>query len=121
MTPAYPPGSCGLCHGTGILTCGNVQRSDEPKRPTMTQPTKPSAGAMRAAREWYVYPKDSRVESLAQIIDRETGMAELLEAAKNMYREQLAARWNKPDMGYFVSEKVTNALRLAIAKCERKE
>ena len=48
----------------------------------MTQPTKPSAGALRAAKEWYVYPKDSRVESLAYVIDRETGMAELLEAAK---------------------------------------
>ncbi|KKL87075.1 hypothetical protein LCGC14_1938400, partial [marine sediment metagenome] len=49
MSPAFPPGSCGLCNGTGILTCGNVQRSDEPKKPTMTQPTKPSAGAVRAA------------------------------------------------------------------------
>ena len=47
----------------------------------MTQQTKPSAGALRAAQsagtELNMYD-----EEIAKIIDRETGVAELLEAAK---------------------------------------
>ncbi len=51
----------------------------------MSQPTKPSAGALRAAE--YINKnifnhKPGDIESLAQAIDRETGVAELLEAAK---------------------------------------
>ena len=54
----------------------------------MTQPTKPSAGALRAATEALRYvgmihwTKDNRHIALAHIIDRETGVAGLLEAAK---------------------------------------
>ena len=55
----------------------------------MTQPTKPSppsAGALRAAREiidWYSPgTPDTSDYIAAEIIDRETGLAELLEAAK---------------------------------------
>ncbi len=47
---------------------------------------KPTAGALRAAKEWYVYPRDSRVESLAQIIDRETNLPQL-EADSKKLRE----------------------------------
>ncbi len=82
----------------------------------MTQPTKPSAGALRAAKEWYVYPKDSRVESLAYVIDRETGMAELLEAAKVAVGELDCSGTID-----FLTAGALKKLEQAIAKCERKE
>ncbi len=58
----------------------------------MTQPTKPSAGALRAARKiaernlrtLQGWDEQTWVDISAEIIDRETGVAELLEAAKQV-------------------------------------
>ncbi|KKL44635.1 hypothetical protein LCGC14_2363750, partial [marine sediment metagenome] len=48
----------------------------------MTQPTKPSAGAMRASKRVKKLYVDAFTESyMAEVIDRETGMVELLGAA----------------------------------------
>ncbi len=58
----------------------------------MSDKTKPSAGALRAATGCFNLPygsaptkstADWTVEQMARIIDRETGVAELLEAAKD--------------------------------------
>ena len=46
-----------------------------------TQPTKPSAGALRAAKEIL----DTDHQLAAQIIDRETGVGELLRTAKAVH------------------------------------
>ncbi len=53
----------------------------------MTQPTKPSepsAGALRAARHFIALGLLTTPIYAAEIIDRETGMAELLESAKQV-------------------------------------
>jgi hypothetical protein len=83
----------------------------------MTKDTraKPSAGALRAARAISGYRS---LDYIAEIIDRETGMAELLEAAKH------ADEWFK---WFFDGQsanrptKTWDELKQAIAKCERSE
>jgi len=59
----------------------------------MTQPTKPSAGALKAARAIVIAIGDSfrvepletvTVEKAAHIIDRETGVAELLKTVEDV-------------------------------------
>ncbi len=60
--------------------------------------TKPSAGAMRAAKltmagstiQFVQGHGNVRLEEMAQIIDRETGLTVLLDAAKEMLPENLA-------------------------------
>ncbi len=49
-----------------------------------TKPSAPSPGALRAARHFIALGLLTTPIHAAEIIDRETGVAELLEAAKNM-------------------------------------
>jgi len=113
----------------------------------MTKDTqaKPSAGALRAATEALRYvgmihwTKDNRHKVLAEIIDRETGVAELLEAAKDAeesLRHAIAdakafrdPHADKLSLGISISspwklemrEERHEKLVAAIAKCERSE
>lgn len=65
----------------------------------MTQQTKPSAGALRAAKltmagstiQFVQGHGNVRLDEMAHIIDRETGLTELLEAAKEMLPENVSA------------------------------
>ena len=93
----------------------------------MTQPTKPSAGAspgaLRAARKiaertlrtLQGWDEQTWVDIAAEIIDRETGVAELLEAAKfalttlDYYDQQAEFGFHGP---------LRKKLKQAIAKCE---
>ena len=90
-----------------------------------TQSTKPSAGALRAAKEislkTIIRSKDNMVVSyasttqVADIIDRETGVAELLEAAKE------AVLWIahlEGQVALLYTSKESKDLLQAIAKCE---
>ena len=83
----------------------------------MTQPTKPSAGALRAAKSIIANAYGLSLAVCAEIIDRETGVAELLEAAKEY--EQFANRspWESKPFDHDVWLK---RLEHAIAKCERR-
>ena len=92
----------------------------------MTQPSRPSAGAMRAASKIWLnvgrQGKDEWITQAGYIIDRETGMAELLEAAQ----------WTRDTLRAMVSDHMIekevrglllvrcNKLEQAISKCEGK-
>ena len=79
----------------------------------MTQPTKPSAGAVRAAREIL----DTDHQLAAHIIDRETGVGELLEAAKQLSSCLLnLCAWPNSERGTTIKATITK-LEQAIAKC----
>ena len=108
--------SCSLCNSTGYLVCGNPQRSDGPPKPT-----KPSAGALRATRAIGKTCKGVGIthlshEWMAEVIDRETGMAELLGATGLVVKEFLELSDGIEDTPLSVQQ-----LQQAIAKCERKE
>ncbi len=98
----------------------------------MTQPTKPSAGALRAADRIRDLLEDcgslkianSTIgatpfqEGVAEIIDRQTGVAELLEAAK----AAIDFLWKERGQIVGIADvKLSEALRQAITKCERGE
>ena len=119
MTQATKPSAdkyhdhyCFGCHGYYVCLGTECSRLLEKLCPKHGTIAKPSAGALRAAKEWYVYPKDSRVESLAYVIDRETGMAELLRTAKWAHKLLLFKRF----IGF---TKELEEFGQAIAKCER--
>ena len=89
----------------------------------MTQPSKPSAGALRAARRLLRVAQSAGTElnmydeEIAKIIDRETGVAELLEAARHVI--PLLHRLNMDDCPLDRwGPKATHQLEQAIAKCE---
>ena len=101
----------------------------------MTQPTKPSAGALRAAKmiegNFSTAPEPEDVLMSAQIIDRETGVAELLDAAKaaevklyqaadllDAHAVELEDRWSK-DMATQAAAAAVR-IRQAVAKCQGK-
>ncbi len=94
----------------------------------MTQPRKPSAGALRAASKfarhsehiyrWRSEPQDAERE-LAEIIDHETGMAELLEAAKEA-KAHLEGGGNYAIRNSDAIDATILMLEQAIAKCEGK-
>ena len=88
-----------------------------------TKPSKPSAGALRAANQfvrhsnhiyrWRSEPEDV-VRELAEVIDHFTGMAELLNATKNLLMASRA-------VGVLGATEISIAeewLEQAIAKCE---
>ena len=89
----------------------------------MTQQTKPSTGALRTARKiaertlrtLQGWDGQTWVDIAAEIIDRETGVAELLEAAKfalttlDYYDQQAEFGFHGP---------LRKKLKQAIAKCE---
>ena len=58
---------------------GNTMTKDTQAK---TQPTKPSAGALRAAKQIAAERPEFTIEAAAMLIDRETGAAELLEALR---------------------------------------
>ncbi len=84
----------------------------------MNETGKPTPGATRTAKEvirkWFMRPISTSEEDIAKIIDEETGLRELLEAAK-----ELAGAMN---CGAIYSEHRAklNELRAAIARAERK-
>ena len=95
----------------------------------MTQPTKPSAGAIRAQEairkllaSAYLYPEHDDFDgTVAKIIDRETGVAGLLEAAKEalIVLDELVDEVE--DMQeYKLQRPIEERLRQAISKCEGK-
>jgi len=92
----------------------------------MTQPTKPSAGALRAARAIGKTCKGVGIthlshEWMAEVIDRETGMAELLEAAKQLLGIAESVLLNERiNHGPYLKQ-VIYQTQQAITKCERKE
>ena len=51
----------------------------------VTKPTKPTDGALRAAKE--IERNPSFIESTAEVIDRETGVRELVELLENIIAE----------------------------------
>ena len=83
----------------------------------MTQQTKPTAGALRAAKlimsgstiQFVQGHGNVRLDEMAQIIDHETGLAELLEAAKKLLPESVVV--------YEVGRAIKR-LRQAIIKAE---
>ena len=87
----------------------------------MTQPTKPSAGALMAA-SVINHGSAEGIHEMAEIIDRETGMAELLGAAKWDCDKLWAARQLAEATGNLEFAKLFNDRKLAteqaIAKCE---
>ena len=77
-----------------------------------TQLTKPSAGALSAAREIL----DTDHQLAAQIIDRETGVAELLEAAELAYVKLADISFQWPGRGNPEGQSLLCKLRDGIAK-----
>ncbi len=87
----------------------------------MTEQIKPSSGALKAAGiiiRGLFKATTTDVEIAAQIIDRETGVAELLEAAKmaesSLFCLEACNLWTERD------HQRLNQLRRAIAKAEAK-
>ena len=106
----------------------------------MTQPTKPSAGALRAAKSimstkaWladHTWDDGEATEGfehqLAEIIDRETGVGELLEIIRPFLSHRVPCLWTTPptywyekDVRWQPSKECSCGLEQAIAKCEGK-
>lgn len=84
----------------------------------MTQASKPSAGALRAASE---ICEDGRWDEqvIAHIIDRETGLAKLLEAAELAKAELRYYPGEENKEGDALVDAAYSALQQAIAKAEQ--
>ena len=114
------------------LTCGEFHPDNEfyscEEKTEMSSEAKHTPGAMRAAKEIQKdnndlgEAKEWKINLNAQIIDTETGLGELLEAAKETvedYEERLEIYPNtKLKLNYV---RVIELLRAAIARAEGKE
>ena len=89
----------------------------------MTQPNKPSAGALRAAKmiegNFSTAPEPEDVLMSAQIIDRETGVAELSELLEAV--KAVMAQLDISGQIDYLGASTYKRLEQAIAKCEGSE
>lgn len=92
----------------------------------MTTPTpeslRPTPGAVRAAKALQPYIVPYHENTIAFLIDRETGVRELLDALKDLVGlADFAMKEANRDGGEFNRDEELKAARAAIARCEGKD